>query len=71
MNTIGQMKEGGTNSDRQWEWRVQVQGLAREHGMFGEKQFVTVETYGANVGMMKDDVQAVNGTNHERSYISG
>ena len=39
--------------------------------MFGQKQFVTVKTFGASVEMMKDDVQGVNRMNHERLYISG
>lgn len=70
MNTINQMKKGGTNSYRQWEWCVQVHEFAREHGMFREKHFVMIETYGANVGMMKDDVGEVNRRNHERSYMA-
>ena len=39
--------------------------------MFGEKQFIMVETYGASAEMMKGDVQGVNRMNHERLYILG
>lgn len=35
---------------------MQVQGLARERERFFKKQLVTVETYDAKVGRMKDDV---------------
>ena len=48
-----------------------MQRFAREHAMFGEKQFITVETYGASAEMMKGDVQGVNRMNQERLYISG
>lgn len=63
------MKKRGTNNHRQEN--DMCTWLAREHGLFGEKQFVTVETYGADLGMMKDGVGEVNGMNHTRSCISG
>lgn len=63
------MKKRGTNNHRQ-ENDV-CMSLAREHGMFGEKQFVTVDTYGINLWMMKDGAGEVNGMNHARSYTSG
>lgn len=50
---------------------MQVGRLVRKHRMFGEKSFVMVETYGANKGMMKNDVGKANEMNYEKSYISG
>ena len=48
---------------------MQSPRLAREHGMLGKK--VYFETYGASVGMVKDDIGEANGMDYERSYISG